>query len=62
MQGKNSDLLVFNLGGNKYRFVVLTVFGKGSIYILWIGTHAEYDRLNVKELGERSPSLSWKTK
>ncbi len=25
-------------------------FGKDSIYILWIGTHAEYDRLNVKEL------------
>lgn len=50
MQGKNGDLLVFNIGGNKYRLVVLAVFGKDSIYILWVGTHAEYDRLNVKEL------------
>ena len=50
VQGKNGDLLVFNVGGNKYRLVVLAVFGKESIYTLWVGTHAEYDRLNVKEL------------
>ena len=50
VQGKNGNLLVFNVGGNKYRLVVLAIFGKDSIYTLWVGTHAEYDRLNVKEL------------
>ncbi len=50
VQGKNGDLLVFNVGGNKYRLIVLAQFGKRSVYILWVGTHAEYSRLNVKEL------------
>jgi mRNA interferase HigB len=42
--------LVFNVGGNKYRLVCLISFGRPGLYVLWIGTHAEYDKLDVKQL------------
>jgi mRNA interferase HigB len=44
------DRLVFNIGGNKYRLVSLVHFGRPTLFLLWVGTHAEYDRINVKEL------------
>lgn len=50
VQGRSGDLLIFDIGGNKFRLIVLVRFGNDSIYILWIGTHAEYDRLKVREL------------
>ena len=50
VSSEKGDKLVFNIGGNKFRLVVLVKFGNESMYVLWVGTHAEYDRLNVKEL------------
>ena len=45
-----NDRVVFRIRGNNYR-MVLRVFFPGRIaYIRFIGTHAEYDRLNVKEV------------
>lgn len=44
------DKLVFNIKGNHYRLVCRIEFGKPQIFILWVGTHAEYDRLEVKAL------------
>jgi len=46
----DGDKLVFNIGGNKYRLVCLVDFGRPTLFVLWIGTHADYDRLNVKDL------------
>jgi mRNA interferase HigB len=44
------DKLVFNIGGNKYRLVTLVHFGRPTLFVLWVGTHAEYDRIDVKKL------------
>jgi len=44
------DRLVFNIGGNKYRLVCLVHFGRPTLFVLWVGTHAEYDRINVRDL------------
>ena len=44
------DTLIFDTGGNKYRLICRIEFGKPLMPILFVGTHAEYDRLNVKEL------------
>lgn len=37
-------LVVFNVGGNKFRVVADIHFGKARIYLLEILTHEEYDR------------------
>ena len=42
--------VVFNIKGNDYRLVVRIVYPYGTIYIRFIGTHAEYDRINAAEV------------
>lgn len=39
--------VVFNIGGNKFRLVVLCLLSKGRLYIRFVGTHAEYDRIDA---------------
>ena len=41
------DRVVFNIMGNHYRLVVRMVFIYKAIQIKWIGTHAEYDKIDV---------------
>ena len=42
--------VVFNIKGNDYRLVVQINYPKGRVYIRFIGTHAEYDRINAAEV------------
>jgi mRNA interferase HigB len=42
--------VVFNIGGNNYRLVGLVAYRTQRVFVIWIGTHAEYDRINVAEL------------
>ena len=37
---------VFNIKGNNYRLVVVIKFTIGFVYIRFIGTHAEYNKIN----------------
>ncbi|MCG8206474.1 type II toxin-antitoxin system HigB family toxin [Tenacibaculum finnmarkense] len=37
---------VFNIKGNDYRLVVIISFNAQKVYIRFIGTHAEYDKIN----------------
>jgi mRNA interferase HigB len=46
----SSERIVFNIRGNAYRLVVAIDFEKGIVWIKWIGTHREYDRIDVKEV------------
>ena len=41
---------MFNIKGNDYRLVVAVDFQKGIVWIKWIGTHADYDRIDVREV------------
>jgi len=45
-----SDRAVFNIKGNDYRLVVSVNFRKGAVWIKWIGTHRDYDQIDVKEI------------
>lgn len=40
----SDNRVVFNIGGNNYRLVVLVRYVEGQLLILKIGTHAEYDK------------------
>ncbi|MBS1680208.1 MAG: type II toxin-antitoxin system HigB family toxin [Bacteroidetes bacterium] len=46
----SDDRVVFNIVGNKFRLVVRIVFEYKTIQIKWFGTHAEYDKIRVKEV------------
>ena len=39
--------IVFNIGGNAFRLVCGVSFEAGALYVKFIGTHAEYDRVDV---------------
>ena len=43
-----NDRYVFNIKGNKYRIVVLLFFPPQRAFIRFIGTHAEYDKINLR--------------
>ena len=45
-----SERIVFNIKGNSYRLVVSVDFEKGIVWIKWIGTHQDYDRIDVTEV------------
>lgn len=45
-----ADRVVFNVKGNDYRLVVAVDFEKGIVWIKWIGTHADYDKIDVAEV------------
>jgi mRNA interferase HigB len=44
----SADRVVFNIKGNDYRLVVAIDFEKAIVWIKWIGTHAQYDKIDVK--------------
>ncbi len=43
----NKERIVFNIKGNSYRVVVAVKFGFHAVYIRFIGTHAEYDKIDA---------------
>lgn len=42
-----AERIVFNVKGNAYRLVVAVDFEKGIVWIKWIGSHKDYDRIDV---------------
>jgi mRNA interferase HigB len=42
--------IVFNIKGNAYRLIVKMNFDFQMCWIRFIGTHAEYDKINANEL------------
>ncbi len=45
--GKSSNRVIFDIAGNNYRLICNYIFGSRQVhlFICWIGTHAEYDKL-----------------
>lgn len=41
---------VFNIGGNNYRIVAVVVFVNGLMTIRFVGTHAEYDKIDCSTI------------
>ena len=46
----SDNRVVFNIKGNKYRLIVKISYTFQIIWIRFIGTHSEYDKINANEL------------
>jgi len=46
--GKNR--YVFNIKGNDYRLVAIIIFNSKKVYIRFIGTHKEYDKIDCSNI------------
>jgi len=46
----SADRVVFNIEGNSYRLVVAIDYEKGIVWIKWLGTHKDYDQIEVTEV------------
>lgn len=45
-----NDRYVFNIKGNDYRLVTMIHFDIRTIYIRFIGTHSEYDKIDCSTI------------
>jgi len=45
-----NDRYVFNIKGNRYRLVGMIFFDIRTLYVRFVGTHAEYDKIDCKTI------------
>jgi mRNA interferase HigB len=45
-----ADRVVFNIKGNAYRLVAAVDYGRAIVFIKWLGTHKEYDAVDVRTI------------
>ena len=45
-----NNRVVFNIKGNTYRLVAVVAYQRKTVYIRFVGTHAEYDRIDATEV------------
>ena len=45
-----ADRVVFNIKGNSYRLVGAVDYKRAIVFIKWLGTHKEYDKIDVRTI------------
>jgi len=45
-----NDRYVFDIKGNQYRLIALIIFRIRTVFILFIGTHKEYDKIDAAKI------------
>jgi mRNA interferase HigB len=45
-----SDRVVFNIKGNACRLVAAVDYRRQIVFIKWLGTHARYDKIDVRKV------------
>jgi len=46
----SADRAVFNIKGNDYRLITAIDYGRQIVFIKWIGSHREYDRIDARTI------------
>lgn len=45
-----NNRFVFNIKGNNYRLVAILIFASQKVYIRFIGTHKDYDKIDASNI------------
>jgi mRNA interferase HigB len=46
----SNDRYVFDIKGNRYRLIALIIFRIRTVFILFVGTHEEYDKIDASKI------------
>jgi mRNA interferase HigB len=46
----NEKRVVFNIHGNSYRLIVDIEYRLKIVFVVWFGTHNQYDKINAKTI------------
>jgi mRNA interferase HigB len=50
VEAVGNDRYVFNLRGNHFRLIALIIFKVRTVFILYVGTHRDYDQLDASSI------------
>jgi mRNA interferase HigB len=53
----SSKRVVFNLKGNDYRLIVDVEYKLKIVFIVWFGTHEEYDKIDAKTVSYENENI-----
>ena len=45
-----NEKVVFNIAGNKYRLIVKINYHAKIVFVKFVGTHKQYDKINIEDL------------
>ena len=48
--GMTDMYLIFNIKGNQYRLIALIIFETRTLFILYVGTHESYNKINAAKI------------
>jgi len=48
-----NDRYVFNINGNEHRLIAIVHFDRRTIYIVFLGTHSEYNKINASTVNHK---------
>ncbi|MEO6131305.1 MAG: type II toxin-antitoxin system HigB family toxin [Saprospiraceae bacterium] len=54
--------VVFNIKGNEFRLIVSINFHQMAAYIIWFGTHNEYDKIKAETIRFNTKIVSYKSR
>ena len=57
-----NNRVIFNIKGNDFRLVVMVNFKQLAAYVIWFGTHKEYDKIDTETIEFDTNILHYKVK
>jgi len=57
-----NNRVIFNIKGNDFRLVASVNFRQPAAYVIWFGTHKEYDKINTEKVEFDINILNYKPK
>jgi mRNA interferase HigB len=57
-----NNRVIFNVKGNDFRLIVSVNFRQEAAYIIWFGTHKQYDKIDTETIAFDTGILNYKAK